>query len=117
MKKLLETAEEVVKQILTDIPETRDDDFKLLYYAYKRYKSDIDIYSFKDVMFNHSYFGLPSFETIRRVRPKLQNKYPELQAVKFVQQKRKEFEKDYKEFVLEDKKTTSKNCNNYIHLW
>ena len=56
--------------------------------------------NFRDVMVNHRDYGLPYFESVRRTRPKLQNKYPELRPSKEVQDARRQEEEDYREYAL-----------------
>ena len=71
---------EIVKQVLTDEPVARDDDFKLIGYVYKAINPDILDKPFRTAMWYHKDFELPSFETIRRTRQKLQHDYPELRG-------------------------------------
>lgn len=92
--------EPIVKKILKDKPYTREDDFELVYEVYKEFLPNIDTMSFKDVMKKHKEYGLPYFESVRRTRPKLQNKFPELLPSKEVQEKRMEAEEDYREYAL-----------------
>ncbi len=92
--------EPIVKKVLTEKPNTRDDDFLLLYEVYKEFLPNIDNMNFKDVMLNHKDYKLPYFESVRRTRPKLQNQFPELLSSKQVQQGRKELEEDYKEYAM-----------------
>lgn len=94
--------EPLVLEILKTKEETRSDDFLLIYEVYKNYLPDIDTLSFKEVMLNHRELNIPSFETVRRTRPKLQNKYPDLQPPEIIQQLRKEAEEDYRSYVLSD---------------
>ncbi len=90
-----------VKEILETIPETRADDFLLIYEVYRLILPDIDNYSFSEVMLHHRELGLPYFETIRRSRPKLQNKYPELRPSIDVQIAREELEEEYRDYALD----------------
>lgn len=92
--------EPVVKKILTEKPYTRDDDFVLIYEVYKELLPDLDNMSFKEVMLNHKNYNLPYFESVRRTRPKLQNKFPELLSTKQVQQGRQSLQEDYVEYAL-----------------
>ena len=71
---------ETVKKILTEKPDARDDDFHLIGYVYKQTNPDIIGMPFRIVMWYHTQYGLPSFETIRRTRQKLQHDYPELRG-------------------------------------
>lgn len=92
--------EPVVKRILEQKPYTRDDDFILVYEVFKEFLPNIDDLNFKDVMINHKDYGIPYFESVRRVRPKLQNKYPELASSKEVQNARAQEEYDYRSYAI-----------------
>lgn len=92
--------EPIVKKVLEEKPYTREDDFALVYEVFKEFLPNLDELSFQDVMFNHKEYGLPYFESVRRTRPKLQNKYPELLPSKEVQEARKLEESDYRSYTL-----------------
>lgn len=92
--------EPVVKKVLEEKPYTREDDFALVYEVFKEFVPNLDDLSFQDVMINHKEYGLPYFESVRRTRPKLQNKYPELLPSKEVQEARKLEESDYRSYAL-----------------
>ena len=92
--------EPIVKKVLEEKPYTREDDFALVYEVFKEFLPNIDELSFQDIMLNHKEYGLPYFESVRRTRPKLQNKYPELLPPQAVQEARKLEEKDYRTYAL-----------------
>lgn len=92
--------EPIVKKILEEKPYTREDDFVLVYEVYKEFLPNIDDLDFKDVMLNHKEYKLPYFESVRRTRPKLQNKYPQLLPSKEVQEARALEEEDYRNYAL-----------------
>ena len=92
--------EPIVKKVLEEKPYTREDDFALVYEVFKEFLPNIDELSFQDIMLNHKEYGLPYFESVRRTRPKLQNKYPELLPSKEVQEARKLEESDYRSYAL-----------------
>ena len=71
---------EIVRKVLTDHANARDDDFKLIGYVYKEINPEILDKSFRTVTWYHTDFNLPSFETIRRTRQKLQHDCPELRG-------------------------------------
>ena len=71
---------EVVRKVLSNYPETRDCDFKLVCWVCYITNPKVMDLSFSKVMWNGKYFKLPSFETIRRTRQKLQHDYPELRG-------------------------------------
>ena len=80
--------EDVVKEVLTRIPETRDDDFKLIAEVYYEMDFNIAGTSFALMMLGHKEFGLPPFESITRARRKLQATFEELKGSKKVQEAR-----------------------------
>ena len=84
---------EIVRQVLTDKPVSRDDDFKLIGYVYKAINPDVLDKPFRTVMWYHGELDLPSFETIRRTRQKLQAENPDLRGEAYV--KRINKQKDY----------------------
>ena len=92
--------EPIVKKVLEEKPYTREDDFSLVYEVFKEFLPNIDELSFQDIMLNHKKYGLPYFESVRRTRPKLQNKYPELLPPQAVQEARKLEEADYRTYAL-----------------
>ena len=92
--------EPIVKKVLEEKPYTREDDFALVYEVFKEFLPNIDELSFQDIMLNHKEYGLPYFESVRRTRPKLQNKYPELLPPQAVQEARKLEEADYRTYAL-----------------
>lgn len=92
--------EPIVKKVLEEKPYTREDDFALVYEVFKEFLPNIDELSFQDIMLNHKEYGLPYFESVRRTRPKLQNKYPELLPPQAVQEARKLEETDYRIYAL-----------------
>lgn len=69
---------EKVRWELTHRPELRDDDFKLICAIYTDFYGIMPYTSFTDVMSHHADYKLPSFESIRRTRQKLQEAYPKL---------------------------------------
>lgn len=75
MRQELRTTESRVAHALESNHELRDDDFKLVCYIYEEYYGVRGL-TFNNVMNNHRFYGLPSFETIRRARQKLQERHP-----------------------------------------
>lgn len=70
----------IVKKMLTIHPETRDSDQRLICWVYAETNPEVLKLSFSKVMWNSAFFNLPSFETIRRTRQKLQHDNPELRG-------------------------------------
>lgn len=94
----LSKTEMVVYEVMKDKPETREDDFKLIYEVYTTLNNTVKYLKFDIVMNDHKRFGLPSFHTISRTRRKLFEKYPELKP-KDITEKRSEAEEEYKEYA------------------
>lgn len=116
MKKENRRLQDVVLDILKEYPETRNDDFLLIDNVYFEvakigeigtdpsdpwtYGVNVEKWtmSFHDLCVYHWDFEMPSFESITRIRRKLQRKYPELRAEKKVEEARAEQEKFIREY-------------------
>ncbi len=101
MGKILKT-EEKVRQILVHNPETRNDD-NLLIYEFLREYFDIDNLSIKELLLNGRQLGIPSFETITRVRRKIQECSPYLKSTEKIDKIRYKQEKKFTDYALGDK--------------
>ena len=84
-----------VEFLLTKYPKLRDDDFLLVGMVYHTYYGVGYDEGFLYVMKNHKELGLPSFETIRRTRQKVQEENPALESSKA---KKKERQIAFNEF-------------------
>ena len=93
--------EDVVKEVLTEIPETRDDDFKLIAEVYYKMNFNIASTSFALMMLGHKEFGLPPFESITRARRKLQATYESLRASQKVQDARLNETSEYINYAID----------------
>lgn len=93
--------EDVVKEVLTEIPETRDDDFKLIAEVYYKMNFNITSTSFALMMLGHKEFGLPPFESITRARRKLQATYENLRASQKVQDARLNETSEYINYAID----------------
>ena len=71
---------ETVRKVLTERKDARDDDFHLVGWVYKELNPRVLNMEFRSVMWSHAQLDLPSFETIRRTRQKLQHDFPELRG-------------------------------------
>ena len=91
----------IVKDTLTNIEKTRNDDYMLTYFVIKKYLDDknIKIEYFYQIMMFHKTYGLPSIESITRARRLLQRKYPELRADREVEKIRAKEEERYRELA------------------
>ena len=82
----------LVKDILTEIPASRDSDNLLFYMLCERVLKDqgieVNELSFKKLFLHLKDFGLPQFETVGRVRRKLQQTFPEFHSSKKVSMNR-----------------------------
>lgn len=90
--------EDLVKEILENIPEARDDDYYLIYEIEKRLEPELLNRTYREYLLSTKAI---SFKTIERARRKVQSKYPELQASKKVQEARLEYENAYTEYGIE----------------
>jgi len=89
----LETIENKVKIILLEYPDTRDSD-KALYSAYcLKYRPDMALMTFRELMSTE----LPNYESVTRARRKLQVKCPELRGKRYIE--RYEAEQEYIEYA------------------
>lgn len=109
MKKLLNTAR-IVEEVLTDYPETRNDDnllwLKVLEiaegennYPGINTRPDICDLTVDYLLKNVRYLKLPSYETVSRSRRKIQAKNPELRGTERVTKSRAFAEELYREFA------------------
>ena len=96
MKAQLKNVTEMVWQCLTTNPETRSDDRRLIEVLYDEYYGVWDQPFYKVV--NRK--DLPSFETIRRARQKIQAENEELRADKATEKVRLNVQKDYIEYAI-----------------
>ncbi len=93
--------EKTVKAILTERPQTRDDDH-FLYYQYAWYNGRTDVRSFAAIFVFYKLYGLPSFESVSRARRRVQQKCPELRGDKGTQTARETLEKEYHDYYSEE---------------
>ena len=99
----LKTTTKLVKAILESDPMSRNSDsflyFKVLDVISKKHNRDIIFMPVCDFLLNMKELQVPPFESVRRTRQKLQEKYPELAACDKVQAGRMEFEAEYRAFA------------------
>lgn len=71
--------ETIVRKVLEEYPDTRCDDFILIFRVYKEINEAAVLRElFCYTMLNHKEYRLPAFESITRARRKIQKLYPEL---------------------------------------
>ena len=90
--------EDIVYQVLKEVPEARKDDFVLVAEVYNRIQPLINNVSFNRVMLAHKELGLPYFESISRARRRLQSIFEELRPDQEVQDARLEEQLVYREY-------------------
>lgn len=88
-----------IQYMLTMHPCLRDDDFLLLGMVYHTYYGIGYDDGFLYVMKNHKELGLPSFETIRRTRQKVQEENPALESSKAKKKERQIAFNEFYEFA------------------
>lgn len=93
--------EKTVKAILTEHPQTRNDDH-YLYYQYACYNGRTDAGLFAATFVFYKLYGLPSFESVGRARRRVQQKCPELRGDKGTQTARENLEKEYHDYYSEE---------------
>lgn len=71
---------EIVKKVLQEHEDARNSDFRTIGWVLKLTKPDVMDKPFKEVLWKHKELDIPSFETIRRTRQKLQHDFPELRG-------------------------------------
>ena len=91
----LNSLKPIIKDLLERDPILRDDDWLLIGKVFKEIYGIDYTYMFLDVMKRHHELGLPSFETIRRTRQKVQEENPALESSKA---KKKERQIAFNEF-------------------
>ena len=97
-KAVLDTLENVVKEVLESDPTTREDNFKLYAKVVMKVCGIKNSDSFIEVMFNHSQYDLPPMESVTRTRRAVVNKFPELNSSAKVKDFRKSQKKEYVEY-------------------
>lgn len=83
----------IVEKVLKEHEDARDSDFRTIGWVIKLIKPEVMSMTFSQVLWNHKELGLPSFETIRRTRQKLQHDKPWLRGKNY--EKRMEKQSEY----------------------
>ena len=97
--KELKTTTDIVKDILEHDPASRNSD-DYLYYMVCRSIDGISVHlPFWKVMLNRKEYNFPAFESVRRVRQKMQEKYPELSGDSTVEAHRILNEEVFREYA------------------
>ncbi len=90
--------EDIVKPILEENEKAREDDFYLYSEVLWKLMPHVLHYSLAKALRNHKELELPSYESVSRVRRRIQEKHPELASEK-VKKKRRENQEIYKEYA------------------
>ena len=86
---------EVIENILTEKKYTRDSDELLYYYVCMTFNPNIKKVTFEDLFKNRTYFGVTTYETVRRSRAKLQRENEALRGLNSVEDKRRTSRKKF----------------------
>ena len=82
----------IVEFMLRNHPDARDDDFRLYGWVCKALNPEVMDLKFKQVLWQRAQLDLPSYETIRRTRQKLQHDNPELRGKLYAKRQEKQSE-------------------------
>ena len=74
----LKKLENVIKPILENQPQTREDDFLLYAEVIKEYRPDLLSVSAQQFLLWHKELKVPNIKSVERARRKVQEKHPEL---------------------------------------
>ena len=99
--KNVKTIENKVKMILKKNEDARNDDMVLYLALCNLCLKDAGAIPLAEIMTQHKYLGLPSFESVSRTRRKLQAQHPELAGSRPVQKMRATGEKAYRRYAKE----------------
>lgn len=97
------TAEKIVRPILEHNPEARNDDMVLYLMVCRdcmQLKKHTSCISLDEVMLEYRTMGIPCFETVRRVRQKIQASNPALGCCPAVRRARHKTQKEYRAYAL-----------------
>lgn len=99
--KNLKTIEEKVRFALSCNEKTRDDDMTLYVCVCAICLPTVPEMPFMNVMLHYRSLGLPNFESVGRIRRKLQVEHPELSACPDVKKRRATQEQVYRHYSKE----------------
>ncbi len=99
----LRTVEQIVRPILANSQEARSDDMILYLMVCKDcilHEHGMGKIYLEDIMRYHREMNIPCFESVRRVRQKIQAADPELGCSPAVRRARHKAQKEYKDYAL-----------------
>ena len=99
MKNELNTTTMIVKNVLENVPSSRNSDNLLFIEVVKEINVSLIYKPLAEVLENLNDYNLPSIETVGRCRRKIQAEHPELRAKKSVQDCRAEREEEFRELA------------------
>lgn len=97
----LETIESNVKFVLEQDEDARNDDMTLYLRVCNVYVRNMGAVPFATVMLQYKLFGLPNFESISRIRRKVQKQNPELLGSIRIQKQRAVQEQVFHKYLAE----------------
>lgn len=86
----LKNLEIVIKPILEEIPQTRDDDVLLYAEIVRAFNPKALELTANTFLFGHSYLNIPNMKSVERARRKVQEKYPDLASERAKKKRAKE---------------------------
>lgn len=93
MKEILNSTKHLVERILTDVPETRNNDNLLIaHYFHTKYNTT-------DILKIAKFTSHNEFESVRRMRQKIQEHNPTLRGNELVKRKRAKAEEEYRDAI------------------
>ena len=90
--------EAMVLEILQDVEAARSDDFILYAEVLDRFYPELAMIPLHSFLVAHDGIGAPSYESITRVRRKVQRKYPEYESERAKKRRQKQ-ESVYREYA------------------
>lgn len=95
----LRKLENVIKPILEDKPQTREDDYLLYAEVIRKYRPELLELSARTFLKGHNELNVPNIKSVERARRKVQEKYPDL-ASERAKKKRAKEEQTYVQYAL-----------------
>lgn len=98
-KEEIKTVNGMVEDILVKHPKARNSDNYLYIQVIKKVHPKASQYALDYVFANLKELGLPCYETVSRVRRKIQSEHPELWSDKTIKKYREQAEKDFEDYA------------------